>query len=48
MGKKVDIKIYDDAGHGFENPNNQEGYRSADTADAWQRTLQFLAATLKK
>lgn len=48
MGKKIDIKIYNDAGHGFENPNNKDGYRAADTEDARQRTLDFLAATLKK
>ncbi len=47
-GKKIDIKIYPDAGHGFENPNNKDGYRAADTADAWNRTVEFLAATLKK
>lgn len=27
LGKKIDVKIYDDAGHAFENPNNKEGYR---------------------
>ena len=48
MGKKVEIKIYDDAGHAFENPNNKDGYRPADAADAWKRTTDFLAATLKK
>lgn len=48
LGKKVEIKIYDDAGHAFENPNNKEGYRAADAADAWKRTIDFLAATLKK
>jgi len=48
LGKKIDIKIYDDAGHGFENPNNKEGYRPEDTADAWKRTVDFLAVTLKK
>jgi len=46
--KKIDAKIYDDAGHGFENPNNKDGYRAADAADAWKRTLDFLASTLKK
>src|SRR5271166_6182709 len=25
LGKRVDTKIYDDAGHAFENPNNKEG-----------------------
>ena len=48
MGKKIEIKIYDDAGHAFENPNNKDGYRPADAADAWQRTVAFLAANLKK
>jgi len=47
-GKKVDIKIYPDAGHAFENPNNQTGYRAEDAADAWKRTVNFLASTLKK
>jgi len=48
LGKKVEIKIYDDAGHGFENPNNKDGYRAADAADAWKRTSAFLATNLKK
>ena len=48
LGKKIDIKIYDDAGHGFENPNNQAGYRPDDAADAWKRTVSFLAENLKK
>lgn len=47
LGKKVDIKIYDDAGHAFENSNNKDGYRPADAADAWKRTVDFLAMTLK-
>jgi len=47
-GKKADIKIYPDAGHAFENPNNKSGYRAADAADAWQRTVHFLNETLKK
>ncbi len=47
LGKKIDVKIYDDAGHAFENPNNQTGYRADDAADAWKRTVSFLAGTLK-
>jgi carboxymethylenebutenolidase len=47
LGKKIDIKIYDDAGHAFENSNNTNGYRAADAADAWKRTVDFLAGTLK-
>ena len=48
LGKKVEIVIYPDAGHAFENPNNKEGYRPQDAADAWKRTVDFLAASLKK
>jgi carboxymethylenebutenolidase len=48
MGKKIEIKIYDDAGHGFQNPNNKDGYRPADAADAQKRIADFLATTLKK
>ena len=48
LGKKVDITIYPEAGHGFENPNNKDGYRATDTADAWKRTTVFLATYLKK
>ncbi len=48
LGKKTDIKIYPEAGHAFENPNNKQGYRADDAADAWKRTIDFLAANLKK
>jgi carboxymethylenebutenolidase len=47
-GKKVEIHIYPEAGHAFENPNNKEGYRADDAADAWKQTVNFLAGTLKK
>jgi carboxymethylenebutenolidase len=47
LGKNVDIKIYPDAGHGFENPVNKDNYRPDDAADAWTRTVKFFAATLK-
>ncbi len=47
LNKKVEIVIYPDAGHAFENPNNKEGYRAHDAADAWQRTVKFLADNLK-
>lgn len=46
-GKKIDVKIYDGAGHAFENPNNKTGYRAEAAQDAWQRTLDFLAKALK-
>jgi carboxymethylenebutenolidase len=48
LGKKVEIVIYPDAGHAFENPNNKAGYRPDDAADAWKRTVKFLADTLGK
>jgi carboxymethylenebutenolidase len=48
LGKKVEIKIYPEAGHAFENPNNKSGYRPDDAADAWKRTLDFLSSTLKQ
>ena len=47
QGKIVEIVIYPDAGHAFENPNNTTGYRADDAADAWKRTVSFFAATLK-
>ncbi|ABF41788.1 Carboxymethylenebutenolidase [Candidatus Koribacter versatilis Ellin345] len=47
QGKTVEIKIYDDAGHAFENPNNKDGYRAADAEDAWKRTTAFLEKNLK-
>ncbi len=47
LGKKIDVNIYDDAGHAFENPNNKTGYRPDDAADAWKRTVGFFAETLK-
>ena len=48
LDKKIEVKIYPDAGHAFENPNNKQGYRGDDAADAWRRTVAFLDATLKK
>jgi carboxymethylenebutenolidase len=47
LGKKIDVKIYPDAGHAFENPNNKTGYRADDAADAWKLTVGFLDANLK-
>src|ERR1700735_1522920 len=41
LGRYVDIKIYDGAGHAFENPNNEKGYRPEAAADAWTRTVAF-------
>lgn len=46
-GSSVDIKIYDGAGHAFQNPNNKDGYRPEATADADKRIDSFFAKTLK-
>ena len=48
MGRAVDIKVYPDAGHAFENPANKEGYRPEDAQDAKQRINAFFTRTLKK
>jgi carboxymethylenebutenolidase len=46
LGKPVDAKIYPQAGHAFENPNNTAGFRPDDAADALARVDRFLAANL--
>jgi len=46
-GKTTDIKIYDGAGHAFENPNNKKGYRPEAAADAGQRISAFFQKYLK-
>jgi carboxymethylenebutenolidase len=47
QGKTVEIKVFPDAGHAFENPNNKTGYRADDAAEAWKLTVAFLAKYLK-
>jgi carboxymethylenebutenolidase len=46
-GKAEDIKIYDGAGHAFQNPDNKAGYRPEATADADKRIDGFFAKYLK-
>lgn len=46
--KSIDVKIYDRAGHAFENRNNHLGYREEAAEDAWIRTLAFLDRTLNR
>jgi carboxymethylenebutenolidase len=46
-GKSIDVKIYDGAGHAFENPNNKDGYRPQAAADAWSRMDAFFQKTLQ-
>jgi carboxymethylenebutenolidase len=47
LGKMVEIQVFPDAGHGFENPNNKQGYRADDAAQAWKLTVDFLAKNLR-
>ncbi len=47
LGKEVNIKVYPDAGHAFENPANEKGFRPTDTADARERMDHFFSAALK-
>lgn len=46
-GKTEDIKIYDGAGHAFQNPNNKDGYRPEATKDADQRIDAFFSKYLQ-
>jgi carboxymethylenebutenolidase len=46
-GKPADIKIYDGAGHAFENSDSKESYRPEAAADAWQRMFAFFKKTLE-
>jgi carboxymethylenebutenolidase len=45
--KSSDIKIYEDSGHAFMNPNNKEGYRAESAKDAQDRIDRFFAAKLR-
>lgn len=47
LGKTVEIHIFPDAGHGFENPTNPN-YRAEDASKALSYTVDFLAKNLKK
>jgi carboxymethylenebutenolidase len=46
-GKSADIKIYDGAGHAFQNPNNKDGYRKEATEDADKRITAFFRKDLQ-
>ncbi len=51
LGKDVQVTIYPDAGHAFENPGAVKAglaYNAADAADAWKKTVDFFAAKLKR
>ena len=46
LGKPVEIHIYEGADHAFANPSGGN-YKADAAADAWQRSLAFLAEHLK-
>jgi carboxymethylenebutenolidase len=46
-GKNPDIKIYEPAGHAFQNPNNKDGYRKEATEDADKRITSFFHKELQ-
>lgn len=48
IGKSADVKIYPNAGHAFENPENKRGYRPADSKDAHERMRTFFHDHLRK
>jgi carboxymethylenebutenolidase len=45
-GKNPDIKIYDGAGHAYQNPNNKEGFRPEATSDSGKRIDAFFSKYL--
>jgi carboxymethylenebutenolidase len=47
MNRRIDVKIYDGAGHGFENSANTSAYRPESAADAWARTVAFLNKAMR-
>jgi carboxymethylenebutenolidase len=46
-GKPTDIKIYDGAGHAYQNPNNTQGFRPEAAADSAQRITAFFQKYLR-
>jgi carboxymethylenebutenolidase len=42
LGKTAEIVVYDEADHAFANPSGTR-YQPEAAADAWRRTLEFLA-----
>jgi len=42
LGKQIEVKIYPGADHAFFNDTRPEVYNAEASADAWQRTIEFL------
>ena len=47
VGVEHTFHDYDGAGHGFQDFNNPERYREAQTKDSWEKLLAFLDSHLK-
>lgn len=47
-GVSHDFHRYDGAGHGFQDFNNPERYREAQSRDAWQKALAFFDQQLRR
>jgi carboxymethylenebutenolidase len=48
LDKQIEVKTFPEAGHAFENPNNQHGYKAADARDAQAMMRAFFARELKQ
>ena len=42
LGKQIEVRMYPDADHAFFNDTRPEVYNAEASADAWQRTIEFL------
>jgi carboxymethylenebutenolidase len=47
MGKDVEVKIYDDAGHAFFNDTRMETYNAAAADAAWRETIELFRQNLE-
>ncbi|MGI8792942.1 MAG: dienelactone hydrolase family protein [Acidimicrobiales bacterium] len=43
VGSHVDVVVYDDAEHGFAHDPSRPAHRAQDAADAWAKSVDFLA-----
>jgi carboxymethylenebutenolidase len=46
LGKSVETRVYEGAGHAFMNPNNKKGYNEVAADSAWTVIMEFLAQNL--
>lgn len=47
QGTPVEIHVYEGAGHAFANPTQSTRFREEQAKDAWTKTIDFFAQTLK-